>query len=422
MNVNKIISWLRLRVSLLQYIWKIGEINRLHAAPVMLVCGDGDRGVVFSGKKYAQLLDSINDRLIEVGIATLTVSLPFSELSPDSAYGNAFSVNGLLARASVKNKIRRLIAVNSPLLHDSRVEAWSRILDKVQPKRVIGIQPPSELCIAAQKKGIWVADLQHGIVSDEGYYGLAYRAKYDQAGWPSCILCWDNATENWIRNEIGTLVSTKVIGHPWVLRFISPHDADRLVSEYLNKGEAEKLHRLTILVSLQWGFGYLPNSHGTGIPKDLLNFIKEQGRGFDWWLRVHPVMLQGTRRAETIANLTSEFSSCPNVFWEQCTDLPLPLVLKQVDLHMTVSSAVTIEASWFGVKSALLGENTDLLHQWLGEEIRSGSAEIVAAESESIKQWIERNAQCIRSPLAFDRVSAEQLDDFISEMASDFSG
>lgn len=152
MNVNKIISWLRLRVSLLQYIWKIGEINRLHAAPVMLVCGDGDRGVVFSGKKYAQLLDSINDRLIEVGIATLTVSLPFSELSPDSAYGNAFSVNGLLARASVKNKIRRLIAVNSPLLHDSRVEAWSRILDKVQPKRVIGIQPPSELCIAAQKR------------------------------------------------------------------------------------------------------------------------------------------------------------------------------------------------------------------------------------------------------------------------------
>lgn len=394
-------------------IWRFGEITALRPAPVMLVCGDGDRGLVFSGKRYAQLLDSINDRLTEAGIETLTVSLPFSKLSTDSAYGNVFSVNGMLGRASVRDKFTRLIARIFSCRSVARIEAWSKILDRVQPKVIIGIQPPSEFCIAAKNKGIWVADLQHGIVSDEGYYGPAYREKYDQSGWPSCILCWDAATENWIRNQIGALTSTKVIGHPWVIRFIYPHNSDKLVNEYIHNVVAEKPARLTILVSLQWG---LCDCHETGLPEELLKFIKGDGQAFDWWLRVHPVMLQGMRRAETFASLASLFSSYPNVFWEHCTDLPLPLVLKQVTLHMTVSSAVTIEAGWFGVKTALLGQNTTQLHQWLGEEIRTGSAEIVAMERDNIKQWIERNAQGARSPSALDCGNGELLDGFISEI------
>ena len=382
----------------------------------MLVCCDGDRGFTFEGKRYAQLLDSINDRLTELGIEAQTVSLPFSKFSSDWAYGNVASVNGLLVRASIKDKLTMLFSRISQFRCDARVKAWAAVLSRVQPKVIMGIQPPSELCIAAKKKGVWIADLQHGIVSDEGYYGLAYRAKYDQDGWPSCVLCWDAATEKWIRNQIGTLVSTRVIGHPWVIRFSCPRASDKLVSQCSHKDTQGKSNRLTILISLQWGFDHDVANHGNGMPDGLIDFIKEHGQPFDWWLRIHPVMLQGAGRTTTFASLEKEFSNCTNVFWEHCTDLPLPLVLKQVDLHMTVSSAVTIEAGWFGVKTALLGENKELLHQWLGEEIQSGSAEIVPAESEHIKRWIERNAQGKPNYLALNCVNEQLLDTFISDI------
>ncbi|MBV5337061.1 MAG: hypothetical protein J0653_03550, partial [Deltaproteobacteria bacterium] len=396
-------------MGVLKYIWKFGELKRLHAASVMLVCDDVDRGFIFFGKRYAQLLDSINDRLIELGIGTLTVSLSFSKLSPDSVYGNFFSVNGVLARAGIKDKLIMLLARSIQYRCAARVKTWSAILSRVQPKVIIGIQPSRELCIAAKKMGIWIADLQHGIISDEGYYGLAFRAKYGQEGWPSCVLCWDTVTENWIQRQIGPLVSTKIIGHPWVIRFINPRESDKLVYKYVSTVVPEKSNRLAILVSLQWGPGQEGGHYGIGISQVLLRFIKEHGKSFDWWLRVHPVMLQGSRRAATFSGLAKEFSGCANVYWEQCTDLPLPLVLKQADLHMTTSSAVTVEAGWFGVKTALLSANKNQLYQWLGEEIRSGSADIVPAESAHIKQWIEQNTRLARDLSSLDCVNEQHL-------------
>jgi hypothetical protein len=291
-------------------------------------------------------------------------------------------------------------------------------LDKVRPEVIVGIQPPSELCIAAKKKGILIADLQHGIVSDEGYYGLAHRAQYGQEGWPSCVLCWDRTTEEWIRNHIGAVVSTRVIGHPWAIRFMHPHESDDLVSACTSKGMLKDSERLTILVTLLWDASKYAECHTTGIHLGLLDFIKKHGRAFDWWLRVHPMRLQGSERAKTFTGLTREFSNCESVSWEQCSDLPLPQVLKQVDLHMTANSAVTIEAGWFGVRTALLSENVSELSKWFAEEIRIGTAEIVSADRDNIERWIERNAKLVQNSLAADCLNGQLLDGFISDIAS----
>lgn len=372
------------------------DLYNLQPASVLLVCHDADRGFILEGKKYAQLLDSINDRLSSVGIAALTISLPFS-IESTVAYGRVFNVNNLLARALLVDKVCRLIGKKGLSRDNRRVRAWSLVLDRVMPTVIIGIQPPIELCMAAKSNGILVADLQHGIISNEGYYGLAYRASYGQEGWPSCVLCWNRTSATLIESEVGRLTTARVIGNPWFLRFINTSKADRLVSQWQEKmTSVGHNNRKIILITLQWGFDHFHSNHKIGIPIGLLSFIKGHGLAFDWWIRVHPVMLQGSLRAETFLKLKNEFVFHKNVYWEHCTDFPLPVVLANTDLHITLSSATTIEAGWFGIKTALLSSDYEALNKWFSDEITNGIAEIVPAESECISRWIDRESSLSR--------------------------
>ena len=48
----------------IKYIFHIDLVRRLPRADVLLICHDADRGFELNGKKYAHLLDSINEMLI----------------------------------------------------------------------------------------------------------------------------------------------------------------------------------------------------------------------------------------------------------------------------------------------------------------------------------------------------------------------
>ena len=76
------------------------NLDGLQSTSVMLVCHDANRGFVFNGQKYSQLIDSIKDRFASVGIDSLTISKPFSNNS-FSNYGQVVNVNGLIFRAGV---------------------------------------------------------------------------------------------------------------------------------------------------------------------------------------------------------------------------------------------------------------------------------------------------------------------------------
>jgi hypothetical protein len=54
-------------------------------------------------------------------------------------------------------------------------------------------------------------------------------------------------------------------------------------------------------------------------------------------------------------------------------------------------SATTIEAEWYGVKTALLYEDENLLRTYLGSQISRGVAQIVLPERKAIIDWIESN-------------------------------
>jgi len=399
----------------LKHVCKFCEQRKVIKSPVLLVCSDGNRGFVYSDRKYSPLLDTINERLVEEGMHCLTIATPFSVDKGAKAFGNVVTINGLIARATIISILKYLLNRKSFYKNNPIVRKWEQVLKKINPQIIIAIQPSRELCIAANQSNIWVADLQHGILSDEGYYGWQYRNIFKQMGWPDCILCWDKGSANWVRDHLPEQVKTKVIGNPWILRFIQPQDNDKLLlSARKLKMKTNKV--LTILVTLQWGKDPGVEYHETTIPLFLLDFIKECGRDYIWWLRIHPALIQGPIRRNIYLKFEQTFNQLDNVFWEECSEYPLPLILSQTDLHITSHGSTTVEASWFGIKTALLLNDSQLLLEYFKEQISNGYADIVDSDKESIRSWIEKNKSEALNPKFPNYMTADSFKMFIHDI------
>ena len=372
------------------FIFKIDYINKIPSADILLICHDDNRGFEFNGKKYSHLIDSINERLIAEGLLTITIASPFSHFDGDSAFGNVWTINGLIARASLVRKISKLCHGMKKNKKDEVVDAWFKILRQIKPKRILGIQPSRELCIAAKKLGIWVADVQHGILADDGYYGLKNRIHYDDPGWPDALLAWNEESTNWINRESNGMVVGLTVGNPWHLRFVYPRECDSLLNQ-LKHSLLSLSFKRPILVTLTWGMAEYGGYPEIGIPQALIDVIQNNNLPYYWWIRIHPVQLNSSNSEQTINILSELFKNCPKVSWEECTKQPLPLVLSYATLHITMMSATTIEAEWYGVKTALLYEDENLLRTFLGSQISRGFAQVVPPERGAIIDWIESN-------------------------------
>jgi hypothetical protein len=390
-------------------------LQRIAPAQVLLICGDTDRGYIYQGKRYAQLLDSINERLSENGIETLTIADPFAKVYGALAFGKVYSINGLIARANLKYTILRKIKGDFTIHDNPVVKAWTRVIAKANPQIIIGIQPSSELCIAACSDNVWIADLQHGILSDEGYYGVKKRAILNDQGWPSSILCWDQASSEWLKEKLGSRVESRIIGNPWFLRFLNPSISDNLVQNAI-KLVYKVSNEPVILVTLQWGVKRTSENHEIGIPMALLNYIKKNNKGVIWWLRIHPVQLQGQKGKVFLQKIGREFEGHNNVLWKMPSKHPIPLILKGVDLHITIQSAVTIESAWFGIKTALLHPSPDLMYEYFKEQLDGEMAEIVIASETDIKQWIDRQLKELKDKNTIPELNETLINEFISDI------
>lgn len=370
-------------ISILKSILKFNELDNLIEADIILLGNDYDRSFIFEGKMYSQILDSIDYYLKENELESIHLALPLSNKLGEITYSNVKGINGILNRAKIVNKIKHMFINNSS---NTLIKAWQKILKKINARYIISIQPPPELCIAAKIQNIIVFDFQHGVLSSEGYYGNNYRNNFGNRGWPEFILCWNQSSADWVKDNCPIELSVIVLGNPWFIRFTDRSLDDHLVTTYSLSNFFSESKRPKILISLQWG----DNSSTSilGIPTNLFDFIKNKGADFDWCLRIHPVLLHDSY---LLSKFESTFKGINNVEWLSSSFSPLPLVLKNVKLHMTSHSALTVEASWFGIKTALLHEDIKLLNEYFHDEINSGIADIVPATFTNIEQWIIDN-------------------------------
>ncbi|MCT7995232.1 hypothetical protein [Laspinema olomoucense] len=366
---------------------------------VLLVCHDNDRGYTYQNQAYAQLLDSLGDLIRQKGCVIQSVAQPFSRLTQSKAYGKPVVYNRERLFIILQSLVIRL--VRGPNYSREWAERklenlWHKILVHCSPTIILAIQPDSYICRSGHAEGIAVYDLQHGLISagDPWYVKrLTQNARHEDL--PSGFLCWDmtNAAtlEKWTEQKG---IAVHIVGNPWFRRFLSVDGNDLLVQEALALQPFLGNERPTILVSLQGGMAQHFGQYVTNgvMPDALEKTILNTAKSYNWLLRLHPSQIRGSDSEMVQHYLAKTFGHLNRTEWQQCSEVPLPIVLKWSNLHITYSSATTTEAAWMGVYTGLLDPEICLggkSSTYYSHERRLGIAETLPLDSLSIETWIE---------------------------------
>jgi len=401
--------------------------QHLKQSDLLLVRHDNDCSYTFHKKAYAQIIDSFGEVATKRGLTIGAVATPFSRLVGERAFYSPRSYNQSISKIKILGKFIRVITgqnVGTEWVAARQVDLWCKILKTASPICVIGIQPNESLCRAGKLKNIPIYDIQHGVIADaHPWYGEIYRKDTSIQNLPDGFLCWDEPStvtiSKWAVNK-GIRVLN--VGNPWFLRFFKSQNDDQLVNEALAEGnKIDDDERPRIVVSLQWGLAIeYPDRIFNGVIVDALEqVILSTEQSYNWILRLHPAQLRGVEREMCLTYLKKTFGAEKTQKWLQTSELPLPVVLKKADLHITDSSTVVIEAAWLGIRSGLLCEKLERGGKYEGyfsNERNTGMAEILSQNPQIIKQWIEDIlAKGHGQPILKD--SGRNLDDFINEIA-----
>lgn len=402
--------------------------QKINKCDILFVLASGDCGYIHQGKAYSPLLDSVNDLCRDQGLRTASVYTHFSKLIGLNTYNTKISYNRRALMTALSSRIARLFLGHEKSVAwttRQRETFWGRILDIAKPVCVIGIQPNEGLCRAGKLKGIPVYDFQHGVIDDKHpWYGSDYCRNKEYGALVNGFFCWDEASASTLLKWAPQKgIDVRVVGNPWFSRFEIAHKNDLLVQEALNSGQIFGNGRPVVLVSLQWGTKdfYDKYSGYNGFMIDALEqTILETGHLFNWLLRLHPIQMRGSEKMLSQKYLMRTFGHMSSVEWRISSELPLPVVLKQADLHITESSSVVVEASWMGIRSALLNDDIcpgGAAESYYANERECGLAEVIKPEANTIKQWIVDTYKKGRGTSTF-KDSSEVLSLFIDSIAS----
>lgn len=363
---------------------------------ILTVAHDLDRSLLYRGRWYSPQIDSIEDDLRIRGVECISVSRIISRIKGDLAYGRVFSPEGSFARALVVKRLFAIFQRSHYAYSKLEEKTWGRILDQTGAKRVLGIQPSRELCVACHKRNIWVADVQHGVISEHHpWYGEAYRGGEPIEYLPDAFLCWDKGSQDVIRQWSSSKgIDALVTGNRWLIRFVKNTGCDAFVNHLLEKykqEESEVLTKPVILVTLSWGSLDIPN----GILHDeLRNLIRNTADRYRWLLRLHPNQIngfathEGRQFKEYFVNNLEGFAE-----WRLATFTPLPIILQNSNLHISWCSSVAIEAAQLGIRTALLDPNLRAPHNagYYKHYRDAGMIELIESKEAIIRGWVEAN-------------------------------
>ena len=234
----------------------------------------------------------------------------------------------------------------------SAVAVWnySRRLRELECVRIVGIQPPESLVIAASRLGIKVFDLQHGDIAP----GVPYYEYFCKHHTGMQFMVWDEETRSVLVHDF--LVDSgrvMVAGNPWVDAHIDSGKADLLCLEKsTDQYSYDTDNRKKVLVTLQYNLreSYPENFDNEYVPRSLSRAILD-ARDVLWILRPHPIKI---RDSKYVSSLISEFSRHENILVADSDDISLPALLKLMDLHVTWHSSSTVEAKLIGIPSLVL--------------------------------------------------------------------
>lgn len=405
------------------------RLSALHTSDVLFFRHDNDCGYNLGEQKYSPILDSIVDIYKSQGYSTLSIANPFSKMVGKNAYNYPHSFNGTFLCLAIINRFLSFLISDEKIntwVNDRKYILWSKILKRVQPKLIIAIQPDIQLCRASRQLNFPIYDMQHGVINrDHFWYCGILKDKVPRSHLPFGFLCWDESSANALNAWApGKGVDVIVVGNPWFQRFYHPSLSDKLVQELINLPPIFNDNKPKILVSLQWEMKFYykeENSRKTMIMCSALEqTIKNTHHKYNWLIRMHPVQRRGEEGKTCLRYLNNEFGQYKSVDWDQTSDLPLPVILAQSDLHVTDMSTVVIEAAWGGVPSALLNPliaEGEILADLFQEERDRGIASVLPQDANAIEEWIESSLRSERPPFLQNKFG-DGINEFYKQVIS----
>jgi len=381
-----------------------------------LFLSNGVSNVLLNGKWYDKFCDPLIDLLGKHGCSSLLLSPGFKHFYP--RHNECFYVQGIqdfakissLADVSVgfskkteqNNEFNELISflegneklTTLPNFHTIKrrvrklkilASLYSLILRAVKPSVIFLVCYYGEgmaLNLASRELGIPSIDIQHGRQGDNhvAYGRFLSLPKTGYALLPSHFWCWSNYETNaiysWSKN-IDNYHIPMIGGNTFREFFYNGKlpslDADESLILDIKRQVSSKVHILYTLNGLE-SDNYLEH---------LIAVIqKEEGRSF-WWLRAHPCRLH---QVDKLTKLLDE-KPCLNAYINICeaSSLPLFIILKNIDLHVTELSSTVLESCQCGIPSIVIGSEGAKIYS---EQIKSGWA-VSFPNLESIHTFFE---------------------------------
>ena len=245
--------------------------------------------------------------------------------------------------------------------------------------------------LSCRRNGIPSVDIQHGVQGDfHRAYGQWNRVPpngYELL--PSIFWVWSEtearAIEKW-NQKVSHFHQPFIGGNPWL--DISKEQPEVFyggeIHEYIKSIKQAKVKILFCLSGLV--------DYGVTIPDWIKKVIMNSPPEWFWLFRLHPCELS---ERERIRALITQLNPA-QVELDMATDLPLPILLQNVDIHITHWSTTTIEAAIFGIPTITVDQ---MGYDLFKNQIPEGLLTLAIDErslSEAINSLLNNESQIIK--------------------------
>jgi hypothetical protein len=292
---------------------------------------------------------------------------------------------------------------------------FGQILNLVQPRKVFIVRYYNEmgyaLSLACRRRGILSVELQHGGQGGhhEAYNGFFALPSKGYSTLPAIFWNWmredADAINSWAQRLAQPWHRALFGGHPQLLPwFDSSNPNTQAFDARITAMQAGIPGDRDILVALQDLPEFAP------VWDALAETITQSPSTWRWWLRRHPSPLY----SKGIATRRILALNQPNVETEAASTMPLPALLRHMNVMLCHSSGTAVEASAFSVPSIFLSENARGLFSGL---LRSGKAEIITDMATLVARLSQESSRPQADTLAYPAVAdtLAQLDALVDD-------
>jgi hypothetical protein len=392
---NFVKSQLKLISKVLQGLFKSSTINDLQKCDVLFLCHDVDRSTDVRGKAFSHLLDPVRITLERLQIKAFAIGYPHSILVGGKAFGAPVALNIHFLPLVLRRKAPKFFL---RFLPNPKKNPWDIVLRSCAPTKILCIGAPIDLCVSAHLHQIEVIELLHGYRYNEVPWGYDQRKPEEL---PHKILALDpisQATFSKLRPEKNYCVT---VTNPWY-DFLDKSNEDEIPemqswSESLAILQRERNQgKKVVLVCLQWGYGHdemfggvFPNEL---FPEEITQVIQAVERNEIWVFRLHPVQLRDQVYRAQRQRLHDYVASHSNVFGEEFQMVPLPLMLSNVDFHISPGSGSTAEALMMGLPCLFVDNSAPIKKNLMSAyevEITSKEVEFWSGVPAELADWLD---------------------------------